>query len=91
MNTYWLALTLLAQEPRDTGPEFGKASPMGLIVLVLLVLSTFLLVWSMNRQLRKVPKSFGDDSGDDAGDDSGDDVAGDGPADGDGPGRGSGG
>ncbi len=57
-----LALTivgLLAQDPpRDTGPEFGKASPFGLLVIVLLLVGTFLLVWSMNRHLRKLPKSF---------------------------------
>ena len=50
---------LLAQEgPRETGPEFGKASPFGLLVIALLLVGTFLLVWSMNRHLRKLPKSF---------------------------------
>lgn len=54
-----LAVGMLAQDPpRDTGPDFGKASPIGLLVVVLLLIGTFLLVWSMNRQLRKVPKSF---------------------------------
>jgi hypothetical protein len=54
-----LVAGLLAQDqPRDTGPEFGKASPFGLLVLVLLLIGTFLLVWSMNRHLRKLPKSF---------------------------------
>ncbi len=67
-----LAFTLLlAQEeaPRNTGPEFGKASPVGLIIVILLLLATFALVWSMNRQLKKVPESFdtsadADDTGD---------------------------
>jgi hypothetical protein len=49
---------LLAQEPRETGPEFGKASPFGLLILALLLIGTFLLVWSMNRHLKKLPKSF---------------------------------
>ena len=54
-----LAIGLLADEaPRDTGPDFGKASPLGLVVVVLLLVGTFLLVWSMNRHLRKLPKSF---------------------------------
>lgn len=54
-----LAVALLAQDqPKDTGPEFGKASPVGLLVVVLLLIGTFLLVRSMNRQLKKVPKSF---------------------------------
>lgn len=53
------ALVLLADDaPRNTGPDFGKASPFGLLVIVLLLLGTFLLVRSMNRQLKKVPESF---------------------------------
>jgi hypothetical protein len=52
-------VALLADEtPRDTGPDFGKASPFGLVIVVLLLIGTFLLVWSMNRHLRKLPKSF---------------------------------
>ena len=54
-----LALGLLADDaPRNTGPDFGKASPFGLVIVVLLLIGTFLLVWSMNRHLRKLPKSF---------------------------------
>jgi hypothetical protein len=54
-----LLLAFLADDtPRNTGPDFGKASPFGLLVIVLLLLGTFLLVRSMNRQLKKVPKSF---------------------------------
>ncbi|BBY05319.1 hypothetical protein [Mycobacterium noviomagense] len=44
--------------PRRTGPDFGKASPMGLLVIVLLLLATVFLIRSMNRQLKKVPESF---------------------------------
>ena len=44
--------------PHNNGPDFGKASPVGLLVIVLLVIATLFLVRSMNRQLRKVPKSF---------------------------------
>ena len=55
------AIGLLADDaPRDTGPDFGKASPFGLVIVVLLLIGTFLLVWSMNRHLRKLPKSFDD-------------------------------
>ena len=54
-----LAVGLLADDaPRDTGPDFGKASPFGLVIIVLLLIGTFALVWSMNRHLRKLPKSF---------------------------------
>ena len=52
---------VLAQDPAPPpgkGEEFGKASPIGLVVLVLLFLATVLLVRSMNKQLRKVPASF---------------------------------
>ena len=57
-----LTTSVLAQEgPRQTGPDFGKASPFGLIVVVVLLICTFLLVWSMNKHLRKLPKSFEND------------------------------
>ena len=59
-----LAFGLLADAPRDTGPDFGKASPVGLVIVVLLLIATFLLVWSMNRHLRKLPKSFDRDRSD---------------------------
>lgn len=70
-----LAITvgLLADDgPRNTGPDFGKASPFGLAVVVLLLIGTFVLVWSMNRHLRKLPRSFdGDGYGDGDGDGNG--------------------
>jgi hypothetical protein len=54
---------LLADEPpRNTGPDFGKASPFGLLIVVLLVIGTAFLVWSMNRQLKKLPESFDRDN-----------------------------
>jgi hypothetical protein len=58
-DTLVLFAGLLADEtPRDTGPDFGKASPFGLVLLVILLICTFLLVWSMNRHLKKLPDSF---------------------------------
>lgn len=44
--------------PRHTGPDFGKASPIGLLIVVLLLVATLFLLRSMNRQLKKVPESF---------------------------------
>jgi hypothetical protein len=44
--------------PQHTGPYFGKASPVGLLIVVLLLISTLFLLRSMNRQLKKVPESF---------------------------------
>ena len=62
-----IAIGLLADDaPRDTGPDFGKASPFGLVIVVLLLIGTFLLVWSMNRHLRKLPKSFDESDPDQA-------------------------
>jgi hypothetical protein len=46
------------QIPRDRGPDFGKASPLGLLVIVVLLIATFVLVRSMNRHLNKLPASF---------------------------------
>ncbi|WP_029114256.1 hypothetical protein [Mycobacterium sp. URHB0044] len=58
-DTLVLIAGLLADEPpRDTGPDFGKASPFGLVIVVILLICTFLLVWSMNRHLKKLPESF---------------------------------
>ncbi|GAT00659.1 hypothetical protein [Mycolicibacterium fortuitum] len=58
IDTLTAVITLLADEPRNTGPEFGKATPLGLLVTVALLVGTFALVWSMNRHLRKLPESF---------------------------------
>jgi hypothetical protein len=44
--------------PHNSGPDFGKASPFGLLVVVLLLIATVFLVRSMNRHLRKLPDSF---------------------------------
>lgn len=58
---------LLAQDPTPapgeggTGAEFGKAAPIGLVVVLLLLVATVLLVRSMNRHLRAMPTSFADD------------------------------
>ena len=58
-----IAIGMLADDaPRDTGPDFGKASPVGLVIVVLLLVGTFLLLWSMNRHLRKLPESFDRDN-----------------------------
>ena len=70
MTHVFLASTLLASgaarwiewqadsAPHNRGPDFGKASPVGLLIVVLLLIATLFLVRSMNRQLKKVPESF---------------------------------
>ncbi len=54
-----MLITVLADEPTMSGPDFGKASPVGLLVVVLLLIGVFALVRSMNRHLKRVPKTFG--------------------------------
>ena len=64
MNQFQLAVIrvqadLLADgPPHNSGPDFGKASPFGLLVVVLLLISVLFLVRSMNRHLKKLPESF---------------------------------
>ncbi|MFI1463164.1 hypothetical protein [Nocardia carnea] len=53
------ASEVLAQTPgTPTGPEFGKASPLGLAVVLILLAGTFLLVRSMNQHLKNLPETF---------------------------------
>ena len=48
------AATVLAQGPTDgpVGPEFGKAAPIGLLVLVLLLVAVLALGWAFYRRHR---------------------------------------
>ncbi|MBB3605622.1 hypothetical protein FHT40_005309 [Mycolicibacterium sp. BK556] len=55
-------VSVLADPPKNTGPDFGKASPLGLLIVVILLICVFALVWSMNRHLKKLPKSFDEES-----------------------------
>lgn len=49
---------VLAADQEPKGPEFGKASPLGLLIIIVLLIAVFLLIRSMNRQLKKLPESF---------------------------------
>lgn len=40
------------------GPEWGKAAPIALLIILLMGIALFLLIKSMNRQLKKVPSDF---------------------------------
>lgn len=51
-----MIVSLLAQQP--TGPEFGKSSPIGLVILVALLVGTALLIWSMNKKIKRLPATF---------------------------------
>jgi hypothetical protein len=45
------------------GPEWGEAAPVGLLIILLMGGALFLLIKSMNRNLRRVPASFEPDAG----------------------------
>ena len=51
-----LAIEVLAQEP--AGPEFGKASPVGLALVLVLLVAIVLLIWNMNKRLSNLPETF---------------------------------
>jgi hypothetical protein len=55
---------VFAQAPPGKGEEFGEASPIALVVIVLLGLATVVLIRSMTRRLKRLPASF--DRSDDA-------------------------
>jgi hypothetical protein len=48
-------------DPGGQGQDYGKAAPEALVVLLLFFLAVALLVRSMNKHLRRVPKSFDKD------------------------------
>ena len=55
---------VLAQQPstdKDPGgqqEDFGKSSPLGLLILVLFFIAVVFLVKSMSKHLKKLPASF---------------------------------
>ena len=55
------AVAVPAQDPAPPpgqGPEFGKASPVALVVILLLALATVFLIRSMTKRIRRLPASF---------------------------------
>jgi len=57
------ALVVPAQDPQPPpgrGPEFGKASPVGLVVIIMLGLATVLLIRNMSQRIKRLPRSFDD-------------------------------
>lgn len=70
--------TVLAQNPEpppDKGEEFGKASPVALVVILCLAVATIALIVSMSRRIRRLPQSFDEEPGGEAGTESGADTA----------------
>ncbi|MFE0027469.1 hypothetical protein [Amycolatopsis sp. NPDC059021] len=59
---------VLAQQPDKgdnggQGEDFGKSSPLGLLVLILFLIAVALLVRSMTKHLKRLPKSFDEPAG----------------------------
>jgi hypothetical protein len=46
------------EPPPGQGEEFGKASPVALVVIILLALATVVLIRSMAKRIRRLPASF---------------------------------
>jgi len=55
-------------DPGGHGEDFGKSSPVGLVVLILFFIAVYFLVRSMNKHLRRVPESFDPPPAEQAGD-----------------------
>ncbi|PXW30196.1 UNVERIFIED_CONTAM: hypothetical protein DES50_1083 [Williamsia faeni] len=58
MNMTYAAAQVTDVLAGPEGPEFGKASPLGLLVVLLLLGGTILLIWSMNKHIKRLPKNF---------------------------------
>lgn len=80
-----LAVAWVSVQPGDydpssgRGPEWGKAAPAGLLIWLFLGIALFFLIKSMNRHMKRVPKTFDTDEQPDAGVDTrpaGDDADG---------------
>ncbi|WP_370944581.1 hypothetical protein AB5J62_36465 [Amycolatopsis sp. cg5] len=56
------ALVFTQQQPDGDkggqGEDFGKSSPVGLLVLILFLIAVAFLVRSMTKHLKRVPESF---------------------------------
>ncbi len=50
--------TVLAAASNQLPEDVGKSGPLGLLLIVLLLIATALLVRSMSKHLKKLPRSF---------------------------------
>ncbi|MCX2954441.1 hypothetical protein ORI60_39435 [Lentzea sp. NEAU-D7] len=59
-------MALVAVQPSNTndddkggqGEDFGKSSPVGLVLLIVFFIAVFFLVKSMNKHIKGLPASF---------------------------------
>jgi hypothetical protein len=61
-HTVALVLAQNPEPPADKGEEFGKASPVALVVILLLAVATIALIVSMSRRIRRLPQSFDEET-----------------------------
>ncbi|MGI5125825.1 hypothetical protein ACQEVB_03310 [Pseudonocardia sp. CA-107938] len=59
----WAATTVLVpaqnpEPPPGKGEEFGKASPVALVVILLLAVATVFLIRGMTKRIKRLPESF---------------------------------
>jgi hypothetical protein len=64
-------VALVAVQPSNTnndkggqGEDFGKSSPVGLVLLIVFFIAVFFLVKSMNKHLKRLPASFDEPASD---------------------------
>jgi hypothetical protein len=48
----------MPDDPGGRGEDFGKSSPVGLLVLLVFVIAVVFLARSMTKHLKRVPKTF---------------------------------
>jgi len=58
MTAPTLAGTILAAPGQQLPEDVGKAGPLGLLLIVLLLIAVVLLVRSMSTHLKRIPRSF---------------------------------
>jgi hypothetical protein len=46
------------EDPGGRGADFGKSSPLGLLILILFIIAVAFLARSMTKHLKRVPASF---------------------------------
>lgn len=57
------ALTTVLAADQQLPEDIGKAGPLGLLLIVVLLIATALLVRSMSRRITKLPRSFDEADG----------------------------
>lgn len=53
VDAHTAVVTYLADSSSPVGPDFGKASPVGLLVILLLLIVVLFLGWSVNKRVKR--------------------------------------